>query len=371
DEGEMPVLHCGIQDATVLLSHLDKQNPAWQRSVGAACQELHRLLAGKTGMGLADGQQMLEWASVIHSNIHGTGTDDANQDKAIGLYPGLSMLNHSCQPNCSWSPAGGARIQIRAMTDIAAGEQLTVSYTNLMEPRARRQADLLRSKHFACTCLRCRQPLPESPDRLLEGVNCSSASCPGLLLGNIAGTPEELQQPWTCTDCKKEVAARLPGNTGPLDLHQTALATWQQIHMQSRNFPHHKIRPLWEALLRQFGGGPGKLNDCHVALFDCLLPLMNSCRATGDDAAAISNLHSVLSIYARVLPLPIPELGNFNALLGMLLAERAAQSPPALRSRASKAVRETLHRAADIRRINLGPSHPKTIETEAQAKICG
>ena len=37
---------------------------------------------------------------------------------------------------------------------------------------------------------------------------------------------------------------------------------------------------------------------------------MNSCRATGDDAAAISNLQSVLGIYARVLPLPIPELGE-------------------------------------------------------------
>lgn len=70
----------------------------------------------------------------------------------------------------------GARIQIRAMTDIAADEQLTVSYTNLMEPRARRQADLLRSKHFACACLRCRQPLAESPDRLLEVRR--APSCP-------------------------------------------------------------------------------------------------------------------------------------------------------------------------------------------------
>ncbi len=73
--------------------------------------------------------------------------------------------------------------------------------------------------------------------------------------------------------------------------------------------PHAKIRPLWEALLQQFGRGPGKLNDCHVALFDCLLPLMNCCRAAGDDATAITHLQTVLSIYARVLPIPIPELG--------------------------------------------------------------
>ncbi len=62
----------------------------------------------------------------------------------------------------------GARIQIRALTAIAAGEQLTVSYTNLMELRSRRQADLLKSKHFSCACLRCRQPLAQSTDRLLE-----------------------------------------------------------------------------------------------------------------------------------------------------------------------------------------------------------
>ena len=46
-EGGTPVLQCGIQDATLLLSHLDKQDAAWQRSVGAACQELHRLLVGE------------------------------------------------------------------------------------------------------------------------------------------------------------------------------------------------------------------------------------------------------------------------------------------------------------------------------------
>ena len=37
---------------------------------------------------------------------------------------------------------------------------------------------------------------------------------------------------------------------------------------------------------------------------------MNCCRATGDDTAAITHLQNVLSIYARVLPIPIPELGE-------------------------------------------------------------
>ena len=103
------------------------------------------------------------------------------------------------------------------------------------------------------------------------------------------------------------ISTDLP-STG-LSSRSSAQIDWRML-CGGRLQPHHKIRPLWEAMLRQFGGGPGKLNGCHVALFDCLLPLMNSCRATGDDAAAISNLQSVLSTYARVLPLPIPELGK-------------------------------------------------------------
>lgn len=47
NEEHFPVLRCGIHDTTLLLSHLDKQSAAWQHTVGAACQELHRLLVGK------------------------------------------------------------------------------------------------------------------------------------------------------------------------------------------------------------------------------------------------------------------------------------------------------------------------------------
>ena len=43
------------------------------------------------------------------------------------------------------------------MRDIKAGEQLTVSYTNITEPRKIRAAELRATKHFVCACERCTE----------------------------------------------------------------------------------------------------------------------------------------------------------------------------------------------------------------------
>lgn len=54
------------------------------------------------------------------------------------------------------------------MRDIKAGEQLTVSYTNVTEPRKIRAAELRTTKHFVCACERCTEPLATSVDAELE-----------------------------------------------------------------------------------------------------------------------------------------------------------------------------------------------------------
>lgn len=54
------------------------------------------------------------------------------------------------------------------MRDIKAGEQLTVSYTNITEPRKIRAAELRATKHFVCACERCTEPLATSIDAMLE-----------------------------------------------------------------------------------------------------------------------------------------------------------------------------------------------------------
>lgn len=69
-----------------------------------------------------------------------------------------SMLNHSCEPSLSVSwPHNNAVARFTAARDIAAHEQLTISYIDAEQGAAQRQATLRFAYGFACSCPRCRE----------------------------------------------------------------------------------------------------------------------------------------------------------------------------------------------------------------------
>ena len=54
-------------------------------------------------------------AAIVNSNSHGAGAaNSTNTDRALGLYPALSMLNHSCRPNCVFASIGAHALYSRA-----------------------------------------------------------------------------------------------------------------------------------------------------------------------------------------------------------------------------------------------------------------
>jgi hypothetical protein len=79
------------------------------------------------------------------------------------LAPAVSMLNHSCDPNCrqqtSWDQISGCPVvRIYAVRDIAAGEELTLAYKITRAPRTTRIQMLERMYGFVCQCPRCADP---------------------------------------------------------------------------------------------------------------------------------------------------------------------------------------------------------------------
>ena len=80
-----------------------------------------------------------------------------------GVYPLGALLNHSCTPNCilrytAGSSIGeGAIMEIVAVRDIRAGEELTHSYVELVSPTAKRQNHLQTIHDFQCACPSCQQ----------------------------------------------------------------------------------------------------------------------------------------------------------------------------------------------------------------------
>ena len=46
-------------------------------------------------------------AGLVNNNAHGTGVaNSSNIDRGLGMWPAVSMLNHSCRPNCFFAWQG-------------------------------------------------------------------------------------------------------------------------------------------------------------------------------------------------------------------------------------------------------------------------
>ncbi|XP_031408035.1 histone-lysine N-methyltransferase SMYD3-like [Meleagris gallopavo] len=77
------------------------------------------------------------------------------QDVGVGLYPSMSLLNHSCDPNCVII-FEGYQLLLRSVREIQIGEELTVSYIESLMPTSERQEQLKRQYCFECDCCLCQ-----------------------------------------------------------------------------------------------------------------------------------------------------------------------------------------------------------------------
>ena len=73
---------------------------------------------------------------------------------AVYLVP--SMLNHSCDPNVDVQfPRNDSTMHLQARRDVAAGEQLSITYIDANASVAARRKELQWGYGFSCQCARC------------------------------------------------------------------------------------------------------------------------------------------------------------------------------------------------------------------------
>eukprot|EP00833_Pecoramyces_ruminatium_P018438 jgi/Orpsp1_1/1192470/evm.model.d7180000093595.1 len=73
---------------------------------------------------------------------------------AESAFPVGSLFNHSCMPNATLYYHGNRQI-LRAMRDIQQGEEICITYTDVMNSRKDRKKLLLEKYKFECHCERC------------------------------------------------------------------------------------------------------------------------------------------------------------------------------------------------------------------------
>jgi len=80
--------------------------------------------------------------------------EDGGACEGTGFYALQSCANHSCDPNATLECERDSRCQATARRPIAAGEEITISYTDEDGSLEERRRDLL-DYGFRCGCLRC------------------------------------------------------------------------------------------------------------------------------------------------------------------------------------------------------------------------
>lgn len=105
-----------------------------------------------------------------------------------GLYPVISILNHSCFPNAVLTFEGKLAV-IRAVQRIPKNTEVLISYIDTAGSTMTRQKTLEEQYFFICSCPRCMklgQPEDIQEGATLEGYRCKNHDCVGFLLRDSA-----------------------------------------------------------------------------------------------------------------------------------------------------------------------------------------
>ena len=118
-----------------------------------------------------------------------------------GVYPTFSFLSHSCTSNCRFQIHQDKTMVITALTDIQAGEELTIKYLPCTIGNTLRRSKIAANWNFDCCCQRCSDPTEFGT--YFDALKCYQKTCEGYLLPKAL----ESKSDWKCDKCCQVVPA--------------------------------------------------------------------------------------------------------------------------------------------------------------------
>ncbi|XP_059701394.1 histone-lysine N-methyltransferase SMYD1 isoform X1 [Haemorhous mexicanus] len=149
------------------------------------------------------------------------------QAVGVGIFPNLCQANHDCWPNCTVVFNNGnheavrsmfhtqMRIELRALSKISPGDELTVSYVDFLSLSEERRTQLKKQYYFDCTCEHCKKQLKDdlmlavkagdskpSADMVKEVIQLSKDTLEKINKARMEGHYHEVVK--LCRDCLKK-----------------------------------------------------------------------------------------------------------------------------------------------------------------------
>ncbi|KAK9993553.1 hypothetical protein SO802_023256 [Lithocarpus litseifolius] len=215
-----------------------------------------------------------------------------------GLYPVISIINHSCLPNSVLVFEGRLAV-IRAVQHIPQGAEVSISYIDTTGSTMTRQKALKEQYLFTCSCPRCIK-LGQSDDiqesAVLEGYRCKDEGCNGFLLRNSDDKGFICQQ-CGCVRDKEEIRKIASEVKSMSEKALMSLSSGNQLEAVSM---HQTIEKLQRKLCHPFSIS---LMQTREKVLKILMELQN-----WREALAYCKL--TIPVYQRVYP-------GFHPLLGL------------------------------------------------------
>jgi hypothetical protein len=312
----------GLRDVLDLVSHEGdfKRDTHSYDSIRRGVAKISKLL-GLSGEDLTSDDEIIGLLLRIKFNsfpVH----NDVMQTVGFGIFPFASYINHSCVGNVVYSFLNGGRtIVFRASRIIRAGEQITYSYIDPIQPRAVRQNLLADGYRFNCACQeRCKIPLPRSVDRLLESFRCNNTHHSKLCPNDPLPLLEEDEGTVVCKHCGVEYrlsALKKQEGEGRHGLDQVYHI------MEGGHF---------EGALKELVGlheklQLGNLHHSHQLRHDTALTGVLLTTKLGDHPMKVTFLADLIQVHEDVIQLGTCQLAHLYLSLGQSLIEMNKMNP--------------------------------------------
>ncbi|XP_032818954.1 N-lysine methyltransferase SMYD2 isoform X1 [Petromyzon marinus] len=142
----------GLLTLEEMESHMEELDNEQREAIGQEITALHHYYSRQ--LEIPGNEEMVEIFSKVKCNGFTVEDEELNHIGAA-LYPSLALLNHSCDHNCVVTFRGSAA-QVRALREIKQGEELFISYIDLLYPTEDRNERLREMYFFTCHCCHCQ-----------------------------------------------------------------------------------------------------------------------------------------------------------------------------------------------------------------------
>jgi len=226
----------------------------------------------------------------------------------IGIYETASLINHSCDPNCV-ALFNGRDITIRSIRPIPAGEEVTVSYVDIMSPLQVRQRDLLEGYMFVCSCPTCM--MQKFNDFQMQSFKCGSCQCRHHVV-TLAEGASQLD-----STSVRSCACDTPCVIGEERLREINVCT-DELNSLYNTINVVPTPEQLKQLKKWIERGEKVLGDTNIALVHCYERAMDGCVETEDWSAALSFGRKLEKPYTTYLSKFHPTIGLHYFKLGKL-----------------------------------------------------